>query len=296
MWLSYNTIKVINMKDFSKYEIDKEIYFSGAEKKNQITVNGQRYIVKHQRNSEVGLIYNHISEYLGSHIFELLGIDVQHTELGVYHGANVVVVKNFCQGDEILVHFNDVGESSLEEDKEMYQYSYEDIQQMLNDNVKLTDVKESIERFWDMFIVDALNGNFDRHGGNWGFIKKENKYKIAPVFDNGSSMYPKLNTDKQLAEIMRSEEEIDKRIYAFPTSHIKLNGRKSSYFEVINSLQFEECNKALKRIVPKIELDTICKLVDSIENISHMRKEFYKTMYEQRYAKILKTAYDMLNE
>ena len=167
---------------------------------------------------------------------------------------------------------------------------------MLNDNVKLTDVKESIERFWDMFIVDALNGNFDRHGGNWGFIKKENKYKIAPVFDNGSSMYPKLNTDKQLAEIMRSEEEIDKRIYAFPTSHIKLNGRKSSYFEVINSLQFEECNKALKRIVPKIELDTICKLVDSIENISHMRKEFYKTMYEQRYAKILKTAYDMLNE
>ena len=28
---------------------------------------------------------------------------------------------------EILVHFNDVGESTLEQDKELYQYSYQDI-------------------------------------------------------------------------------------------------------------------------------------------------------------------------
>ena len=26
------------------------------------------------------------------------------------------------------------------------------------------------ERFWDMFIVDALIGNWDRHNGNWGFL------------------------------------------------------------------------------------------------------------------------------
>ena len=25
-------------------------------------------------------------------------------------------------------------------------------------------------RFWDMFIVDALIGNWDRHNGNWGFL------------------------------------------------------------------------------------------------------------------------------
>ena len=24
------------------------------------------------------------------------------------------------------------------------------------------------ERFWDMFVVDSLVGNFDRHNGNWG--------------------------------------------------------------------------------------------------------------------------------
>ncbi len=58
---------------------------------------------------------------------------------------------------------------------------------MLRENMKSTNVEETIDRFWDMFIVDALIGNFDRHGGNWGFIKKDNQYRIAPVYDNGSS-------------------------------------------------------------------------------------------------------------
>ena len=282
------------MKDFSKYNIDLDVFYSGAERKNQITINGNRYIIKYQKNSEIGLIYNHVSEYLGSHIFELLGIPVQDTQLGTYAGENVVVVRNFCEEGEVLVHFNDIGESFLEEDKELFQYSYDDIQKMLEENRKLTRVQETIERFWDMFIVDALNGNFDRHGGNWGFIKKDNKYSMAPVYDNGSSMYPRINTDERILEILNNQEEIDRRIYQFPTSHIKLNGRKSSYYEVINSLQFEECNNALKRIVPKIDFEKIDKLIDSIENVSDIRKKFYKTMYRYRYEKILKLALDKL--
>lgn len=282
------------MKDFSKYNIDLNVFYSGAERKNQITINGNRYIIKYQKNSEIGLIYNHVSEYLGSHIFELLGIPVQDTQLGTYAGENVVIVRNFCEEGEVLVHFNDIGESSLEEDKELFQYSYDDIQKMLEENRKLTRVQETIERFWDMFIVDALNGNFDRHGGNWGFIKKDNKYSMAPVYDNGSIMYPRINTDERILEILNNQEEIDRRIYQFPTSHIKLNGRKSSYYEVINSLQFEECNKALKKIVPKIDFEKIDKLIDSIESISDIRKKFYKTMYRYRYEKILKLALDKL--
>lgn len=27
-----------------------------------------------------------------------------------------------------------------------------------------------LQYFWDMFVVDALLGNFDRHNGNWGFL------------------------------------------------------------------------------------------------------------------------------
>ena len=281
------------MRDYSKYK-KTPVMFSGAEKKFEIIIDGHRYIVKFQKNSEVGLTYNYVSEYLGSHIFQSVGIPVQETFLGTYDGKNVVVIKNFLEPEDALVAFNGVGESSLERDKELYQYTYEDITAMLTENMKSTNVSETIERFWDMFIVDALIGNFDRRGGNWGFIKRDNKCRIAPVYDNGSSLYPKLNTDEKIAEVLASQEEIDKRIYQFPTSHIKVKNRKSSYFEVVSSLQFEACNEALKRIVPRIDLERINKIIDEIEEISELRKQFYKTMLQQRYEKILMYSYRML--
>ena len=80
------------MRDYSKYE-KTPVLFSGAEKKFEIIIDGYRYIVKFQKNSEVGLTFNHVSEYLGSHIFQLLGIPVQETFLGTYEGKNVVVMK-----------------------------------------------------------------------------------------------------------------------------------------------------------------------------------------------------------
>lgn len=281
------------MRDYTMYE-KTPVMFSGAEKKFEIIIDGHRYIVKFQKNSEVGLTFNHVSEYLGSHIFQVLGIPVQETFLGTYDGMNVVVMKNFLEQNDALVAFNGVGESSLERDKELYQYTYEDITAMLQENMKSTNVAETIDRFWDMFIVDALIGNFDRHGGNWGFIKRDNQYRIAPVYDNGSSLYPKLNTDERLTAVLESEEEIDQRIYKFPTSHIKVKNRKSSYFEVISSRQFEACNEALKRIVPRVDLARINALIDDIEGISELRKEFYKVMLQQRFEKILMHAYRML--
>ena len=281
------------MRDYTMYE-KTPVMFSGAEKKFEIIIEGHRYIVKFQKNSEVGLTFNYVSEYLGSHIFQTVGIPVQETFLGTYDGKNVVVMKNFLEQDDTLVAFNGVGESSLERDKELYQYTYEDITAMLQENMKSTNVEETIERFWDMFIVDALIGNFDRHGGNWGFIKRDNQYRIAPVYDNGSSLYPKLNTDEKLAEVLASEEEIDQRIYKFPASHIKVKNRKSSYFEVISSRQFEACNEALKRIVPRVDLARINDIIDDIEGISELRKNFYKVMLQQRFEKILMHTYRML--
>ena len=214
--------------------------------------------------------------------------------MGTYDGKNVVVMKNFSEKDDVFVAFNGIGESSLERDKELSQYSYEDIVAMLQENVKLTNVEETVDRFWDMFIVDALIGNFDRHGGNWGFLKSNNEYRIAPVYDNGSSLYPRLNTDEKIAAVLASEEEIDKRIYQFLTSYIKVDNRKSSYYEVISSMQFSACNEALKRIVPKVDIGKIKDIVDEIEGISELSRQFYKTMLEQRYEKILLSAYRKL--
>lgn len=281
------------MKDYSKYP-DGNRFYSGAERKKCILINEKPYLVKFQKNSREGLRFNHVSEYLGSHIFNLLGIETQETFLGTYKGENVVVIQDFLGEDEIFVPFNGVGDSSLEQDKEKYQYSYEDIIKMLQDNVKLTDVHQTVDLFWDMFIVDAFIANFDRHGSNWGFIKKNNIYRLSPVFDNGSSLFPQLNSDQKIEAVLSSQEEIDKRIYKFPTSQVKYLGKKSSYYEIISSLAFEECNKALVRIVKRIELSKIDRLIDNVENISEIRRDFYKIILKQRYEKILLNAYNKL--
>lgn len=203
-------------------------------------------------------------------------------------------MKNFLEEHDTLVPFNGVGESSLERDKELYQYTYEDIIVMLEENTKSTNVKETTDRFWDMFIVDALIGNFDRHGGNWGFIKNNNQYRIAPVYDNGSSLYPRLNTDDAIKKILDSEEEIHARIFTFPTSHIRIGNRKSSYFEVIHSLRFPACNDALCRIAPRINMASVSQLIDETEGLSELRRIFYKTILQARYEKILLTSYQLL--
>mgnify|MGYP006914191436 CR=1 FL=1 len=52
-----------------------------------------------------------------------------------------------------------------------------------------------------------------------------------------------------------------------------MKNRKSSYFEVISSLQFEACNDALKRIVPRIDFNQINTLIDEVEGISEVRKQ-----------------------
>lgn len=283
----------MEITDFSKYPLSNK-YYGGSEKKLGIIINKSSYMLKFQKKTAFGLRNNHISEYLGSHIFSLLGFSAQETVLGLYKNEQVVACKDFNNENQQFVPFNDVGESTLDNDKENYQYEYSDIMRMLRDNSKLTNVDKTIERFWDIYIVDALIGNFDRHGGNWGFIKSNNAYTLAPIFDNGSCLFPNMTDENEMLEIINSQEETDKRVFTFPTSQIKLKGNKSSYYEVISSLEFYECNMALKRIYNKISIDEFNNLIDNTPFISDIQKSFYKHMLYNRYEKIIKQTFERL--
>jgi len=281
--------------DYSIYPKNQKQY-TGSEEKIGITINSIDYIVKFQKNSENGLLNNHISEHLGSSIFNILGEAAQETHLGIYNQRNVVVCMDFNQPNNIFVPFNGVGESSLEQDKELYKYSYSDIILMLKEKIKITSLEQTIEKFWNMYIIDALIGNFDRHGANWGFMKSNNRYNFALIFDNGSSLFPRRNTDDLMQEVLDNEEIIKNMTYTYPTSQIRLNDSKSSYFEVINSLEFDECNKALERVYLKIDLETINNFIDAQEVLSKLQKEFYKYIIFYRFEKIIKASYIKLKE
>ena len=279
--------------DYSKYKPSGR-YYTGAERKKGILIQGEPYIVKYAKNSHQGITYSHISEYIGSHLFQMIGLETQQTFLGTCDGNPAVIIKDFIGEDEIFVPFNDVWDSTLEQSRKRYKYTYDDIMRMLEENMKLTDVEGTIQHFWNMYLIDAWIGNFDRHGSNWGFMKKNIQYRIAPIYDNGSALFPRLNTDIKLQRILDSEEEMLKRVYTFPTSQILLQGKKSSYYELIDSLQYKECNDALIRMKPKIDLEKMEKIIDGVEEISMVRKTFYKSMLHLRYEVMIKEPYRKL--
>ena len=70
-----------------------------------------------------------------------------------------------------------------------------------------------------------------------------------------------MTDEDEMAAVMASPEETAKRVYGFPLSQIKLRGKKSSYYEVINSLAFPECNRALEEVMGRIQLERIEALV-----------------------------------
>ena len=276
--------------DFSRCKLSGK-YYGGSEKKLGIVLDGAEYMLKFRKETAFGIRNNHFSEYIGSHIFAALGFRAQETYLGTYRDSQVVACRDFNVGGVQFVPFNDVGESTLDQDKESYQYEYEDIMWMLMDNSKLTNVKETVEMFWRIFIVDALLGNFDRHGGNWGFLKKDNQYSLAPVFDNGACLFPNMTDEEEMLRVIHSEEETDKRIFNFPTSQIRLYGRKSSYYEVIRSLEFAECSRSLAYVYRQIDMDKLETIIDETPMLSEVQRLFYKHMLRARYKKIIEDAY-----
>lgn len=299
------------MKNFTNWEKDKEANYGGSDHKWGIKdQDGNRYMVKtadkisEDKRNELNSSYSNsvLSEYICCHIVELLGYKVQETMLGKYTFNNseekdIVVCKNFIEDENKykLIEFKDI-ENSLLDRKPPKVPHIEDIYEILgkdNPYFTLEMSKKALERYWDIFIVDSLIANFDRHANNWGYILDKKQDKIidfAPVYDCGSCLYPQLS-DKVIEDILASPEEIDKRIFKFPNAALIIEGKKTNYYEYINSLCNEDTTNALLRVYPKINLDKINAFIDNLEELSDIRKLFYKTMLQQRYDKILTPAY-----
>ena len=90
--------------------------------------------------------------------------------------------------------------------------------------------------------------------------------------------------------------ERNHRIYNIPLSAIMQEGKKIKYFDYISSLQNEDCNRALKRIVPRIDMEKIKDIIDYTPFISDLQKEFYLMMLTERKEHILDFSLTALKE
>lgn len=292
------------MVDFTDCQINKFKYYGGKNGgKICIIYNDEDYMLKfpaiNEGISEHRYSNSCISEYISCNIIKSLDLNVQETILGKYKINStekiVVACKDFTSNGTIFKQFAELKNSQIETSKNGYGTELNEVIETI-ENQLVYDVNELKEFFWDMFIADSLVGNFDRHNGNWGFLINENlkQIKIAPIYDCASCLYPQL-TDEKISEIINNNEEMEARVFVFPTSALKINDKKINYFEFINSVQNEDCNKALLRIYPKIKMEKINSIIDGTPFISDVRKDFYKKILKLRYEKILKFSYEKLD-
>ncbi len=292
------------MIDFTNLPTKKKTYAGANGSKISVIYNGEQYMLKFPanapKNKELSYANGCVSEYMGCHIFESVGIDVQKTLLGTYrkNGKEKVVVacKDFTKSGVVLQDFASLKNTIIDSEHNGYGTELSDIMKAIEEQNAVNPI-ELKEWFWNVFIVDALIGNWDRHNGNWGFLYNvdTDEMSIAPVFDCGSCLYPQ--ADEQIMKAtLENKAEQDLRVFSIPLSGIKIDNTKINYFDFISSLQNKDCNKALKRILPRINMAEINNIIDETPYITDLQKTFYKTMLAQRKEKILDFSYDKLRK
>ena len=283
---------VINFTNFKKRN---KAYAGANGNKISVIYEGEQYMLKFpaqaRLNNDMSYSNSCFSEYLGCQIYESIGIPVQKTLLGTYtvKGKKKIVVAcgDFTKPGVTLQDFASLKNQMIDSERNGYGTELSDILYTFEEQTAVDSVILS-ERFWDMFIVDALIGNWDRHNGNWGFLydSVSDEMTLAPVFDCGSSLYPQAD-ETIMKAVLEDEGERNHRIYNIPTSAIMKDGKKIRYFDFISSLKNEDCNRALIRILPKIDMERIRVIIRETPFMSELQKQFYETMLSERKARIL---------
>lgn len=231
-------------------------FSEGSEDKFFININNKQYLVKdssfnYHRKSNSLAPY---CEYVGSNFIRLSGLlDCQQTYLGQYSGRPVVICEDIFFNRSFRP-FEDLHQSSAGTDLDSKEYTYSDVLYVLQQKSKLedSDMSNIKTSFWFMFLFDAVLGNRDRHGGNWGFIKENSITRLAPILDNGSSLFPDVDLSN-----WKHYDFVNTRVFQLPASQFKMwrsdlpdRPRKTNFYDIITNYSDEF----------RYELDCISKL------------------------------------
>ena len=289
--------------------------------KRGIIIDNERWFLKYPKSTKSmdveGLSYSTtpLSEYLGSHIYESLGIETHETKLGFANGKIVVACKDFLNSNETIIDYNMIKneydenvekaiEHLLMSSNTNSNHDLEEVLLIMEENPYFKSIPELKIRFWDMFVIDAFISNNDRNEGNWGLVlnKETNELRLSPVFDNGASFYNKSNDDK-LSSIYEDDFKFKQSVYDSSISIYSLNGKRINPLKFIESMENNECNKAILRIIPKINMDKIKSIFDEIKEeyndlpvLSKMQKVYYLKSLEYKYNNVLIPVYNKLLE
>lgn len=306
----------MNIIDFSEVEQNDIPYGGNAGFKQGIVFEQENWFLKFPkstrgfRNMEISYTTSPLSEYVGSQIYKSLQIPVHDTTLGIFGRKPVVACKDFLSKGDRLYEFREL-KNIYSSELEKFQNSsestgsgtdLESILKILETNRVLTTVEGVKERFWDMFVVDALIGNNDRNNGNWGVIYQEDgSRKLAPVYDNGNAFRNKAS-DRQLAHTLHNENAMKDSAYKLVNCvYTDQSGKSINPFTFIESMSNDDCNEAVKRVLRKLDLEKINQMIEDIPEsykgvtiVSKEQKAYFENVLRIRQEDVLNPVFKKL--
>ena len=202
-----------------------------------------------------------INEYIASLICERLDIDHIDYKIDIYNNKLVSICDNCLNGNEEIITAYDIYNSKIKDNQDSDYTHYMNI-------LTSYGIKDARKKLSDMYLIDYIMMNYDRHMKNYGVIRDVDNLKInrvMPIFDTGQS----LCCHKSLDEINFNDGE-----YKLFTN---VNAKLSALLDYIN-LDYYDLDK-LKDIA-NIVNDTLYKYIRytemSIERIDKVTKGIEK--------------------
>ena len=273
-------MKIVDLRDCPASGL---FYGGRAGQKEGILVDGVPWIAKYPRTTRdlqgknlPPYTSRPVSEHLGARIYASLGIPVHETMLGYRNGKIVCACKDFTFPGKRLFEFKDI-KNALSDDDGGFDSAPSDGESVFLGDVLATietsDLLRSVpgvlERFWDMFVVDAFIKNPGRSNGNWGVLMDASfSYELAPVYDLGSSLFGKRG-DSLARRRMLDESDIDQDAFGTNVSCYRLpsgDGRGASIhpFSYMAQTVNPDLDAAIKRFMGSVDMDRIDALIDSV--------------------------------
>lgn len=297
--------------DFNGCKDNHKVYGGMAGSKLGIIYQEENWILKFPKStkgmkeSEISYTTSPLSEYVGSHVYQILGYDVHETKLGTKDHKLVVACKDFTNVNVQLQEFREIKnyynkeleailEDTITNSNSIGSTSLHAVKAHLEYNILMNMVEGIGTRFWDCAIIDGFINNNDRNSGNWGVLSySDGSFTLAPIFDNGASFSTKMSDDK-INELLQNEERFISSAINTVTGY-NIN-EKILHFSKLLQMDDEEIRSAIKRVVPQIQehMKEIAEMIyeipeseNGIEIISEVRKNFYVKGMETRLQKLL---------
>ena len=249
--------------------------------KEGVVIDDENWLVKYPKNAgslsrseELSYTLDPLSEYLGSHIYQILGYPAHETMLVERNNKICVACKDFVSKNQRLVEVRTLKNTMNKELAEILErdfsstgsthtVDFEEIKMHLNYNLALNKIPHIKDRFYDQIVIDAFINNTDRNNGNWGLLRTEKGDQLAPIYDNGGAFNGK-TPDSRIKRLLQSEKNVKNSV----TNGISVYGRNGTNINNKELLKYNisELKQALIRNVPLIK-DNISKFKDLIKRI-----------------------------